>query len=175
METSDLKRQATRKLRLRPLHIAELPAHPTLQSIQSKRSRTVDLKCFVHEVLTEGVDFSDSVIPSNFQKRGSLKSSPPSTAKVQLLSCDLIQGESWFARQSVHENAPLEGTASWDEFEQGLYDDHSQHEMDYTPDVFDAHKVVDWSDAIEGLGDDFGGEFEDVSMESMRPYRSLSK
>lgn len=165
MERTDSK-VAARRLRLQPLRLSQLPAHPVLSPSQSQRANPIDLKTFVHEILTEGVEFSDAVIPASFHKHGSPKASPPSTAKVQLLSCDLVKGETWFARQSLHKNASLDGTASWDEFEQGLYDNRTIHEMEYTPTVFDAHKVVDWSEEIEALGEDFGGEFEDVEMES---------
>lgn len=165
-QTDASKTPATRKLRLRPLKPQDLPVHPSLASLQSHRSQDVDLRTFVREVLDEAVNFSDSVVPSNFQKKGSSRSSPPSAAKVKLLSSDLMKGESWFARQSVHENAPLEGTASFDEFEAGLFDNHSQNEMAYTPTIYDAHHVLDWSEQIKQIQDDFGVEYEEVVMES---------
>lgn len=161
-ETNDFKSRATRKLRLQPLPISTLPPHPLCQKLQS--SSSVDLKAFVHEVLSEAVEFSDTVVESTFRKRGSPKKSPPSTAKVQIFDCDLISGEAWFARQSIHENAPLAGTASFDEFEKGLFDDHSKNEHDYTPSTFDAFKVLDWSEQISAV-EEFG-EFEEVAMES---------
>lgn len=173
MNGTNSKPQAPRRLRLRPLNVSDLPPHPGLAEAQRQRSKPVDLKAFVHEVLTEGVEFSDSVIPSSFHKRGSPKASPPSTAKVQLLTSDLIKGESWFARQSVHSNEPVNGSASWEEFEQGLYDSHSIREMEYTPTVFEAHKVVDWAGEIEAIGEEFGGEFEEVVMESMSACRNV--
>ena len=157
--------QVTRKLRLQPLKPEELPTHPELASLQDKRSSDVDLRTFVREVLDEAVNFSDSVIPSNFQKKGSSKSSPPSSAKVSVLSSDLIRGETWFARQSVHENAPLDGSASFDEFEAGLFDNHSENEMAYTPTVYDARRVLDWGEQIRPIQNDFGAEYEEVVME----------
>lgn len=166
-ETEEFKNRATRKLRMRPLTPKELPPHPLLEKLQAGQSQPVDLRHFVNEVLEEAIEFSDSVIPSTFQKKGSPKSSPPSTAKVQLLSSELIQGETWFARQSIHENAPLEGTADFEEFENGLYDNHSVNEAEYTPNVYDSHKVLDYSESINAVEGDFGEVFEEVSMESM--------
>ena len=161
------KPQATRKIRLRPLKVHELPPHPALASVQQDRSKNIDLRNFVREVLTEAVDFSDGVIPSNFQRKSSSKKSPGSTAKVTLLSSDLMQGETWFARQSVHENAPIDGTASWDEFESGLFDNHAENEMTYTPSMYDAHRVAEWTEQIDVIEGDFGVEYEEVAMESI--------
>ena len=173
VKTDDFKNQATRKLRLKPLKPHDIPSHPILASAQTARSSAPELRDFVREVLKEAVDFSDSVIPSTFQTKSSSRKSPPSAAKVKLLSSGLIQGESWFARQSVHEDAPLDGSASWDEFEQGLFDNHSQNEMAYTPTIFDAHKVLDWSEQIKERQDDFGVEYEEVAMESTVPLIRL--
>lgn len=165
MDRIDSRPAAKRRLRLKALDLSQLPHHPGLAPTQSERATTNDLQTFVHDILTEGVEFSDSVIPSSFHKRGSPKASGISTAKVQLLECTLVKGETWFGRQSLHENAAVEGSASWDEFEQGLFDNRSVHEMEYTPTVFEAHKVVDWSEQIEAVGEEFGGEFEDVALE----------
>lgn len=74
-------------------------------------------------------------------------------------------GEAWFARKSTHRNGRERGTADYSEFEEGLRRDHSQHEMDYTPNVFDAHKVLDWNTDIKALGGEVEG-FQDVSMSS---------
>jgi len=43
------------------------------------------------------------------------------------------------------------GRAPWKEFEQGLFRDHSVHEKEYTPDVFDARKVCDWEEGLKGV------------------------
>ena len=155
-----------RRLRLKPLKPQDLPQHPSLAALQSGRSNNVDLRNFVQEVLTEAVEFADRVVPSNFQKKGGSKPSPPSNAKVKVLSSSLMQDEHWFARQSIHENAPIDGTASFDEFEAGIFDNHSVNEASYTPSVYDAHKVLDWSEQITELQGDFGVEFEEVVVES---------
>jgi len=33
---------------------------------------------------------------------------------------------------------------SWEEFDGGLRESHSKHEMEYTPSVFDAREVLRW-------------------------------
>jgi len=110
-------------------------------------------------------------LPRNFKVKSSSKSSPPAAASVELLTreisaADLPKGnpdEAWFARTSLHENVAKEGTARWEEFDQGLRADHSQHEMEYTPDVQDAHMVLNWDGELESVERTVGG-WTDVSM-----------
>lgn len=61
--------------------------------------------------------------------------------------------EYWYARQSVHDDEPVHGSASWAEFVGGLRDDHVVNEMDYTPSVSSADEILDWhvrGDEVEG-------------------------
>ncbi|KAK3062346.1 hypothetical protein LTR53_019414, partial [Teratosphaeriaceae sp. CCFEE 6253] len=117
-------------------------------------------------------------LPQTFRVKGSNKTSPPAAAPVELLSHDITaleitrdvrtpgvdgRAETWFARTSVHENAAKEGTASWEEFDRGLRADHSQHEMEYTPDVKDAHTVLRWDEDLEAVERKIGA-WEDVDM-----------
>ncbi len=90
-------------VRLLPLHINELPAHPALDSLlqnpssnresaSSSPSQTgkVDprerpnLISFMEEILDQAAMFVDDTLPATF-KEGGLKRSEPSVAKVQLL------------------------------------------------------------------------------------------
>lgn len=159
METTDFKATSTRKLRLAPLQPSALPAHPSLPTSSS----SVSLSAFVCEVLNEALAFSDTIIPTTFQNKGSPKSSAPSTAKVQLLTSDVLKGETWFARRSEHKDAAVDGSASYQEFEDGLYCNHSVHEMEYTPDVFDAYKVLDYRAEITRV--DSFDKWRNVEME----------
>ena len=157
METNDFHSASRRRLRLTPLPLPELPAHPILASQQSSPFTTPSLRNFIIEVLLEALAFSDTIVPTQFKRKGSPKSSSPSTAPVQLLTCDDLKlvgsskgndtskTEAWFARQSTHVDRAEAGTASWEEFVEGLLREHSVHEMEYTPDVYDARKVLDLS------------------------------
>lgn len=61
-----------------------------------------------------------------------------------------------------------EGTADMTEFDKGLRQDHSKHEQEYTPDVYDAYKVLEWDmnpDKAEGTGTKIG-DFSDIKMSS---------
>jgi hypothetical protein len=52
--------------------------------------------------------------------------------------------ETWFARRSTHLNDAVAGTATFNEMKEGLMAFHSEHEMEYTPNVMDAHRVLNW-------------------------------
>jgi hypothetical protein len=180
-------------VRLQPLHINELPAHPLLNSLihdpkdvsnESSPSHITKIKStdrpnlisFVEEVLDQAIMFVDDTLPNTF-KEGGLKKSPPSEAPVRLLSRSIgeadvraipwinssiprhwssngkMPAEAWFARRSRHAHQSREGTADLGEFDFGLRHDHSTHEQDYTPDVFDSYKVLDWDAQIKSAMD----------------------
>lgn len=197
-------------VRLLPLHINEIPAHPALESLvrnpaspsnsngsSPSQNGKVDsserphLITFMEEILDQAAIFVDDTLPETF-KKGSLKKSKPATAKVQLLSrmvkpaeMKMVPwinssiprnwsangkkpGEAWFARRSRHANHSSEGTADLDEFDYGLRHNHSKHEEDYTPDVFDSYKVLDWSAQIKAALDNGSGidNYRDLNMSS---------
>jgi hypothetical protein len=143
-------------VRLRALNPAQLPAHPDLAALQTSAAALPDLEHFITDILNEASAFMTTYLPQKFAIKEKSKSSPPALATVQLLAHDISaqrlgpgsQDEAWFARTSLHENKKEPGTANWDEFETGLLDDHSLHESQYTPDVFDAHKVLSWDSKL---------------------------
>lgn len=143
-------------VRLRSLRPTDLPRHPDLAELQGGGS-IIDPSTFAEEVLTEAKVFVTGYWPKHFKVKSSSKSSPPSTAQVELLTKEISADdlpddvtlattttESWFARSSIHENKRAAGTAEWSEFEGYLLDDHSKYEAEYTPDVYHAHKVLEW-------------------------------
>lgn len=125
------------------------------------------LTAFIKEVLDQAKEFVDDTLSSTFREE-SIKKSPPATAQVRLLSRNITSaqldkvswlesriprqppanslksGETWFARRSRHANLSQEGTADFGEFDYGLRIDHSEHEREYTPEVFDSFKVLEW-------------------------------
>ncbi|KAL8826966.1 MAG: hypothetical protein Q9191_003472 [Dirinaria sp. TL-2023a] len=140
---------------------------------------------FLISVLSEATTFVDQTLPSTFKPK-STKSNPPATAKIEvsqrMISSDEISkipwtsaniprkssrakqsyGEAWFARKSVHANKGDLGTANWREFDEGLRVNHSEHEREYTPDVFDSYKVLDWNDDIGRLADGLGEVYTSI-------------
>ncbi|KAI9718809.1 MAG: hypothetical protein M1828_006571 [Chrysothrix sp. TS-e1954] len=151
------------RLRLQILPPTSLPTHPALAPTQTN-SPPIDLSTFIRETLRESLHFADTTIPSSFTKKGAPKPSPPSAAKVQFSTYEEpTTGDFWAARSSVHVDEVGEGTASYEELQGGLFEEHSVHEMDYTPDVYDARRICDWGSQIKEMGENpVGGEFTPV-------------
>ena len=176
-------------VRLTPLQPSELPAHPDLPDVpDSSSSSRPQLLTFLRAILEEGVQFSNSFHEPSIFNKSSTKSSAPSTSSVDVLirnvspsEVDQIawegdsvavprkskapggQGEYWVARRSYHEDKKASGTAEWKEFEFGLRDDHTKHEEDFTPTLYDAFHVLDWNAEIKGLEKDIPG-FDTITM-----------
>ncbi|KAL6250340.1 hypothetical protein RBB50_002642 [Rhinocladiella similis] len=175
-------------IRLAPLQLSDLPSHPDLPG------SSAEVLPFLTALLEDGTAF---LSPSKFQetfKQQSTKTSPPSAAKVEILTRSIpatsiaqvqwtrpsssahggrggdasgaaavsrsqppkVEGEHWFARRSVHADVSSKseenpGHANWDEFVFGIRDEHSKHEMEFTPSLYDARKVVDWAGQINKL------------------------
>ena len=153
------------------------------------------LPTFLSAVLSEASKFVGATVPSTF-KVSSTTSSKPSTSDVQILKrsfpskevddavnrqdTPLVRsggkdverrkipqdGENWFVRKSVHASKAEEGTAEWGEFDAGIRMEHNENEMAYTPDVYDAFRVVDWDAQTEKLGKGEVPGYEGVQMRS---------
>ncbi|KAI9717329.1 MAG: hypothetical protein M1812_004856 [Candelaria pacifica] len=153
---------------------------PTGESAASSAnpSQRPSLSSFLKEALDQATFFADDV--STTFKTTSEKGSNPATAKVTLLKRQITSqelsdipwgtqtiprlaprhianGEAWFARRSIHANKREDGTADFEEFER-LRLNPSEAEVQYTPDVVDAFKVLDWEaeigrQGIEGYSD----------------------
>ncbi|KAL9006990.1 MAG: hypothetical protein Q9188_000278 [Gyalolechia gomerana] len=151
----------------------ETPQKAT-QAVNESEPSTIDvngrpnLGPFIKAVLDEAVTFIDSTLPATF-KPSSEKSSAPAAAKVQTLKREITGSElsniawldskiprdtpdridnmeeAWFARKSRHPNRQDKGTARFSEFDYSLRVSHSEHEGEYTPDIFDTYKVLDWA------------------------------
>lgn len=178
-------------IRLCPRPFTSLPCHPafdgedntvTRDSNETAQSRP-DLRTFLHSALSEAQTFLVTTIPRNFKVNGRARWSPPSTAKVQLLTHTIRaedqeldypgrrQDEFWVCRRSVHLDAPVEGTASWNEFRRGLRENHSENEMEYTPSLTGVERLMEWpiQDEIEG-----GWREVDMHGDSLSIYRLIT-
>ena len=131
------------------------------------RSQRPALLPFIKAALDEATIFVDETMPNTFKPDGE-KTSAPAAAMVKLLKREIGRhelsrvpwttsnisrkppkavansGEAWFARRSHHANRSDQGTADFPEFDHGLRVNHSEHEREYTPDVFDSYRVLDW-------------------------------
>ena len=165
-------------LRLVPLRPAALPHHPAFgrpenQSLQDAGFQRPDINTFVRDILNEAAAFTEQRVGKTFKESGK-KKSPPAEADVlqshQTITVEELKNisretnlspdehrnwpsaaEEWFARRSRHSDQAQAGTASWNEFKSGLKELHSEHEGDYTPDVYDTHLVLDWGDQLRDM------------------------
>ncbi|OCL08954.1 hypothetical protein AOQ84DRAFT_354246 [Glonium stellatum] len=150
-------------LRRRPLGSNQLPKQALLATAQES---AVGLAEFVEAALSQGLALADE-IQTSFTKKGS-KNSVDSYFRQS-------DGEKWFARSSEHQDNKAKGTADFEEFDFGLRIDHSIHEKDYTPDVYDANKLLDWDAEIQagGLSEGVGG-FSEIKMCIYQMYHHIS-
>lgn len=157
----------------------------------SERPRP-DLLTFLRAILDEGGRFlSKDTFQSSFKSHSS-KSAPPCPTDVQVSQREIsasdiervawdsppiprrkplaIDAEHWFARRSHHPNISSKekkGNASWDEFVFGLRDQHSKHECDFTPTLYDAHHILDWNEEVRALeGEGKLGQYNNATMSS---------
>jgi len=193
-------------VRLTPLLLDELPAHPSIPDPSSTPSPPdpplrprPDLSTFFRAVLDEGAAVvSPSALRANFTPAGS-KSARPARSRVDVLKRDIpaavidqiawdsppvprprprvVGAEHWFVRRSRHENVSSRdqtGSASWEEFVYGLRDEHSKHEQDFTPTVYDARHVLDWNQALGALekGGELGGYTHATMSRKPSPWAS---
>jgi len=193
-------------VRITPLELSDLPPHPSIpQDVEDSNPPSSDsrLRTFVLAVLDEASIFLSSSTFSNTFTPLSTKPSSPSTAPVDLYKREVSSseissirwsenqnvprrapaqraGETWSARRSLHKNESSktqEGSASWPEFVFGLKEQHSKHEQDFTPTIYDAHHILDWNEEIRklyhhntdseaGMESETGTRYTDITMES---------
>ena len=67
--------------------------------------------------------------------------------KTNTISSELARTlpEVWFLRRSIHQNDAVNGSASWEEFEQCFKDDHAKYEKAYTPTVSKTTRLHEWN------------------------------
>ncbi|KAL5692558.1 hypothetical protein EMGR_005995 [Emarellia grisea] len=111
-----------------------------------------DEECFAYRRRAVLDDLGEHTIPNTFKVDPKPRSSPPTTAKVQLLKGTIrhrkgsVRGEEefWACRKSVHQDTAVDGSASWEEFRRGLRENHSENEMAYTPNVTSVERLLEW-------------------------------
>lgn len=162
-------------IRLAPIPLSSLPNHPSFET--DHLNTRPDLVRFALTLLDQGRAL---VQPTEFNlhfKSHSWKPSPPSENEVEILSTSVgasnlakipwssdqvlrpeptkLEDEFWYARRSNHHSPSAKrsapGTASWNEFIYGLRDQHSKHEFDFTPTIYDAKLICEWNDELNRL------------------------
>ncbi|KAL8781148.1 MAG: hypothetical protein Q9213_006148 [Squamulea squamosa] len=173
-------------------HVQNTSPQETTQRVNESETEDLDdngrssIGSFIKVILDSAVVFIDKTMPSTF-KASSEKPFMPAKSRVQLLRRDIsaqaistvdwlgsriprhppakLTSEAWFARRSRHANQQAENTANFSEFDYGLRVDHCQHEGEYTPDVFDTHKVLEWTVPQASIEQEANfADYKDVSM-----------
>lgn len=148
-------------IQLQPHSITNLPHHPDLGARGPRRP----LQEHIRATLEEAHVILES-LPADLKAESKLRKSPPSDAKVKLSqgwrtplhSDPNTQKEYWVSRESEHEDSSRSnGSATWQEFQNGLHQDHAYHEMEYTPSVTRVVQLFNWA---EGEDDHLGQEID---------------
>lgn len=160
-------------IQLEPHLFSALPAH----SLLSDHATRPPIQESARSALREALELLQSV-PSALATDPKPRASSPSTAKVKLLRGWSSQSkltpdkpnagaspEFWVFRQSEHANSKTDGTASWGEFEEGLREDHAEHEMQYTPSMTGLESLLTWSREDIGDVEVEGIHFRDIDAE----------
>lgn len=58
--------------------------------------------------------------------------------------------EKWYGRSSIHRNAAMEGTASWEEFHRNLFGQHTSRGLGHGVNVQDDVMLLDWHEELHG-------------------------
>lgn len=145
----DTQTQGRPLISMRDLKTAELPLHPLLDD----RNDRPDLQTFVQKVLDEGHDFitNDSRWQDAGQKSGAPANTSVKITKLSRPTPGLNTEETWFQRTSLHDNKSEPGTATFHEFDNGLRENHSKNEQEYTPGLVSVHEILNYSDLLDGF------------------------
>jgi hypothetical protein len=180
-------RPRERYLQLRPLGLHDVPYHRELSSLSSSPSPSSaaspsssppppppsnhpPLNNFVKAIFDEAR--SEAWDISSWKRTGRYTTAKGKLAEgidvTQLVREDgPPRRDTWFARWSEHPDA---GLIRWDIFDAVLRKDHSAHEGEYTPNVFDTNTVLAWR-VPEAVGKACG--MKDVSLEITNMYHGI--
>ncbi|KAL8675333.1 MAG: hypothetical protein Q9168_000290 [Polycauliona sp. 1 TL-2023] len=144
------------------------------------------IRAFIKAILDAAVVFIDDTLPTTF-KEHSNKPSMAAKTRVELLQRTIsakelskvdwqgsevprhppanVASETWFARRSHHANQQADHTAQFFEFDHGLRIRHCEHEGEYTPEIYDTYRVLDWeiSDALARVESGFT-DYQNITM-----------
>ncbi|EME87950.1 uncharacterized protein MYCFIDRAFT_75783 [Pseudocercospora fijiensis CIRAD86] len=152
---------------MRNLKLTELPSHPQLKDHES--STSPDVQSFVQALLNEGHAF---ITDQKIWQDAGQKNASPAKASVKITKYSRTtpgsqSEETWFQRTSLHENKAEPGTATFDEFDNGLRENHSKNEQEYTPGLVEVHELLNYKALLEGKGRT-AGRWQDVDLYLMQ-------
>ncbi|KPI45760.1 uncharacterized protein AB675_527 [Cyphellophora attinorum] len=109
-------------------------------------------------------DQNHLAIPTNTQQPNSRSASvssttaPTSRSRIQRPKPTSIADEHWYTRRSIHtsHSSKLSPGSAPEEFLFGLLNEHSKNEQAFTPNLFDAHPILNWDGQIRKLAEEGG-------------------
>lgn len=126
-----------RYLQLKPLGFQELPFHPDFGTDDG----FLDISSFLGRVLIEAKEWhaeSWEVVGKHRFGTGEL---PRATCSEVKKLAKQVEQDTWFGRKSKHlDKRPT----NWDVLDYALRRDHSVHEAEYTPNIFDQKEILVW-------------------------------
>lgn len=186
-EPEELSRYGLRDLYLtlspRPLGLYEIPYHPDFGPEHETRTRHPELLPFLKRIFEEGKALDITREDHGWKKTGTHTFNSKSIARgvtvTQIAKKDDERHEVWAARHSIHdedeEHGDGIGKITWDTFDSILRDQHSRHEAEYTPNVYDHTELLRWPtsgpDGLEPLEKRLG--FKDVGLWIVNMYHGI--
>ncbi|KAI1614533.1 hypothetical protein EDD36DRAFT_230989 [Exophiala viscosa] len=169
--------QLSNLVRLAPLQVSDLPSHPDIPSAHGDLATFLVSLLDDGTAFLSPSNFTQSFKPQSIKTSTPSAArveihthSVPASSLAQVAWSESGGGkvarstpknlgagaEHWFARRSVHKDISSKdpsspGHARFAEFVYGLRDEHSKHEADFTPTLYDAHCVLDWNSAVQDL------------------------
>lgn len=140
-----------RYLGLVPLGVQDIPHHQDLEPAVSAQVALPELENFAKELLDEAKEWDISKWPQTGTHKFGKKSLAAGIEVTQHKKGN--SDDIWFARYSKHPEtagSPSSDDAfaklkRWEVFDHILRQDHSKHEAEYTPNVFDRDLVLKWA------------------------------
>jgi hypothetical protein len=143
---------------LKPLRFYDIPFHP---SFGENVADHPPLSQFVERVFRDAQAWNPRD-PIKWKKNGrntKIKAGDRTTDIDQFVTS---KNDKWFARYNVFQKGVHD--QYWDELDYVLRQNHSEHEENYTPDVFDRNMMLKWDEDWTGAETLSG--MKDISMES---------
>ncbi|KAF2185118.1 hypothetical protein K469DRAFT_708406 [Zopfia rhizophila CBS 207.26] len=154
-------------LQLQPLGLDNVPSNKDLIGHQENEPRLED---FLRKVLGEVVKWE----PRTWKQTGTKTLSKDGSYPDVKQYTKEIEKDTWFARSSEHRSeGRKKGTeVRFEEFDFVLRQNHSKHEGEYTPDIFNTNTVLTWDPLeLNHIGKQLG--WKNLTMKITHMYHKL--
>jgi hypothetical protein len=153
------------QLQLKPLTYSDVPYHQDFGSASSAQNAHPMLNAFIKQIVKEGRSSGWDI--RSWHKTGTHvfpKEKSAAGITVDQLSKE-VNGETWYARASRHED---EGLKRWEVFDKVVREKHSQHEGEYTPNIYGTNTVLSWStEDLRVVGEEVGMKGLEIEITNM--------